>query len=45
MVGIGTYLAQTVKNLAAMWETWVKSLGRGDALEKRIATHYSMATH
>ena len=27
-------LAQTVKSLPAMWETWVRSLGREDPLEK-----------
>ena len=28
-----------VKNLPAMWETWVQSLGWEEALEKGIATH------
>ena len=28
-----------VKHLLAMWETWVQSLGRGDPLEKEMATH------
>ena len=28
-----------VKNLPAMWETWVLSLGQEDPLEKGIATH------
>ena len=32
-------MAQTVKNLPAMWETWVQFLGWEDTLEKRIATH------
>ena len=27
-------MAQVVKNLPAMWETWVHSLGREDPLEK-----------
>ena len=27
-------VAQLVKNLAAMWETWVRSLGWKDPLEK-----------
>ena len=27
-------MAQMVKNLPAMWETWVHSLGREDPLEK-----------
>ena len=30
---------QMVKNLPAMWETWVQSLGWEDALEKGMATH------
>ena len=32
-------VAQTVKNLPAMQETWVRSLGWEDALEKEMATH------
>ena len=28
-----------VKNLPAMWETWVQFLGREDPLEKELATH------
>ena len=35
-------VAQTVKNLPAMWETWVQSLGREDLLEKGMATHSSI---
>ena len=31
-----------VKNLPAMWETQVRSLGREDPLEKRMATHSSI---
>ena len=31
-----------VKNLPAMWETQVQSLGWEDALEKKIATHSSV---
>ena len=31
-----------VKNLPAMWETWVRSLGQEDPLEKGIATHSSV---
>ena len=30
-----------VKNLPAMWETWVQSLGREDPLEKGMDTQYS----
>ena len=32
-------VAQTVKNLPALWETWVWSLGGEDPLEKEMATH------
>ena len=32
-------MAQTVKNLLAMGETWVQSLGWKDPLEKGMATH------
>ena len=32
-------VAQTVKNLPAMQETWVRSLGWEDPLEKEMATH------
>ena len=35
-------VAQTVKNLPAMRETWVQSLGQEDLLEKRRATHSSI---
>ena len=34
--------AQTVKHLPTMWETWVKSLGPEDFLEKEMATHSSI---
>ena len=34
-------LAQTVKRLSIMWETWVWSLGWEDSLEKEMATHSS----
>ena len=33
--------AQMVKHLPAMWETWVRSLGWQDLLEKETATHSS----
>ena len=32
-------VAQTVENLPAMQETWVRSLGWEDLLEKGMATH------
>ena len=35
------WLAQTVKLLSATWETWVRSLGGEDSLEKEMATHSS----
>ena len=35
-------VAQTVKNAPAMWETWVRSLGWEDPLEKGTATHSSI---
>ena len=35
-------MAQVVKNLPAMWETWVQSLGWEDPLEKGLATHSSI---
>ena len=35
-------VAQTVKNLPAMQETWVQSLGQEDPLEKRMSTHFSI---
>ena len=35
-------VAQTVKNLPAVWETQVQSLGWEDPLEKRMATHSSI---
>ena len=31
-----------VKNLPAMQETWVRSLGQEDSLEERMATHSSI---
>jgi len=35
-------VTQTVKNLPAVLETWVGSLGWGDPLEKGMATHSSI---
>ena len=35
-------VAQLVKNLPAMRETWVRSLGWEDPLEKEMATHSSI---
>ena len=35
-------MAQMVKNLEAMRETWIQSLGQEDPLEKGMATHSSI---
>ena len=35
-------VAQTVKRLPTMWETWFQSLGWEDLLEKETATHSSI---
>ena len=35
-------VAQRLKRLPGMWETWVRSLGWEDPLEKEIATHSSI---
>ena len=42
VLGMKSLVAQTVKNLNAMWETWVRSLGKEDPLEKGMATQSSM---
>ena len=34
--------SQMVKNLLAIQETWVQSLGQKDPLEKEVATHSSI---
>ena len=34
-------MAQRLKYLPAMWETWVQSLGQEHSLEKEMATHSS----
>ena len=36
---VTSLVAQMVKRLSTMWETWVRSLGREDSLEKETATH------
>ena len=42
-LGLGASLvAQTLKNLPAMQETQVQSLGQEDLLEKEMATHSSV---
>ena len=42
MVIIASSVAQTVKCLSAMQETWVRSLGQEDPLEKEMAAHSSI---
>ena len=39
---MGFPVAQTVKNLSAGQQTWVRSLGQEDSLEKGMATHSSI---
>ena len=38
----GFSVAQTIRNLPVMWETWVWSLGLEGPLEKGMATHCSV---
>ena len=35
-------MVQRLKLLPAMWETWVRSLGREDPLEEEMAIHSSI---
>ena len=35
-------MAQLVKNLPAIWKTWVWSLGWEDPQEEGMATHFSI---
>ena len=37
-------VAEMVKNLPAMWEIWVQSLGQEDPMEKGMATHSGILT-
>ena len=39
---LGSLLAQTVKKPPAIQETWVRSLGQEDPLEKGMAIHSSI---
>ena len=41
-ISLYSLVAQTVKNLPALQETQVQSLGREDPLEKGMATHSSI---
>ena len=38
---VAPQVAQTVRHLPAMWETWIRSPGWEDPLEKELATHSS----
>ena len=40
-MGMPSLVAQMVKRLSTMRETWVRSLGGEDLLEKEMATHSS----
>ena len=39
---LDSLVAQMVKNLPAVWGTWVQSLGQEDPLEEGMATHSSI---
>ena len=39
---LASLVAQVVKNLPAMWETWVQSLGWEDPLEEVMENHSSI---
>ena len=39
---MASLVAQRLKHLPLMWETWVRSLGWEDPLEKEMATHSSV---
>ena len=41
-VELASLVAQRVKNLLAVRETWVQSLSQEDPLEKEMATHSSV---
>ena len=42
MLSMASLVAQMVKNLPAMQDTWVQSLGQEGPLEKEMATHSSI---
>ena len=42
VVSWASLVAQRLKHLPTMRETWVRSLGREDPLEKEMATHSSI---
>ena len=39
---LASLVAQMVKSLPAMWEAWIRSLGREHPLEKEMATYSSI---
>ena len=41
-LSLASLVAQRLKHLSAMWETWVLSLGQEDPLEKEMAIHSSI---
>ena len=41
-LGWASLVAQRLKHLPGMLETWVRSLGQEDPLEKEMATHSSI---
>ena len=41
---MASFIAQLVKNLPAMQESWVRFLGQEDPLEKELATHSYILT-
>ena len=41
-ISFTSLVAHLIKNLPAMWETWVQSLGWEDPLKKGMATHSSI---
>ena len=38
---LASLVTQSIKHLPAVQETWVRSLGQEDPLEKGMATHYT----
>ena len=42
MVQAASLMAQMVKNLSAMWDTWVRSLDWDDPLEEGMTTQSSI---
>ena len=39
MLSLASLVAQMVKHLSTVWETWVRALDWEDPLEKEMATH------